>query len=96
MDTVYRVENAYDTDLGYSKTFREKKNAKQYRDALKAKAHQQHCVEQKVNVTNCLCVTSNGTRECAAHHEIRHMVPHTPNQCHASDDWIYIEKVEIE
>ena len=75
-----------------------------YEDEYKANAkarhiasanHQFNCVEKRLSqdMSNCLCVASGGKKECAAHHYVRTVEPHSLEDCTLGV--VSVEEVEI-
>lgn len=58
--------------------------------------HDWHCVKKEVDFpegVECLCASSNGEQECAAHHYARTVKPHSLQECKLGE--VTVEEIEL-
>ena len=88
---VFLVRNTHNNDMN-EKVFRTESDADDYADELIRRIHRIYCVEKRVDVTDCLCKTSNGQQQCAAHWRVQNMREHKPDECPQSEGCVWVEE----
>ena len=89
---IFKAVSDFD---GKESFFSDEGDAEAWADNKKATLHRCYCVERKLDAPpNCLCKTSQGTKECAAHTYQRTVVAHDVDHCPISAN-VYVEEVEV-
>jgi hypothetical protein len=90
--SVYIVEDDY---TGKREIYKDPHMAEKQAQVWAKANHVFNCVEKRFDqdMSNCLCVTSEGKRECAAHHYRRTVEPHSLEECTLGV--VSVEQIEI-
>ncbi len=89
---IFRAISEYD---GEECLFDQQTDAEKWAENKKEDLHHFYCVERKLNPpSDCLCRTSKGKRECAAHTYQRTVTTHEIDDCPMAQD-VKVEEIEV-